>query len=75
MVAWMLVLAFILRLGLGVGLSQALPVFGYDEEVPNAGYIFYDAYHRDRQAWQLAQSGDPCGQPLERPIPWTSMVD
>lgn len=58
MVAWMLVLAFILRLGLGVGLSQALPVFGYDEEVPNAGYIFYDAYHRDRQAWQLAQSGE-----------------
>ncbi len=54
--AWMMVLAFVLRLFIGVGLSQALPVYGDDEVVQNAGYLFYDAYHRDQQAWQLAVS-------------------
>lgn len=56
--AWMMVLAFSLRLALGVGLSLALPVYGYDTPTQNAGYIFLDAFQRDRQAWQLATSGE-----------------
>lgn len=56
--AWMMALAFILRLVIGVGLSLALPVYGYDTPTQNAGYIFLDAYQRDQQAWQLADSGD-----------------
>lgn len=55
--AWMIGLAFGLRLLLGVGLSLALPVFGYDTPTQNAGYIFLDAFQRDQQAWDLAQSG------------------
>lgn len=59
MLAWMIGLAFCLRLGLGIGLSLALPVFGHDNEVSKAGYIFFDAYTRDQQAWALAESGRP----------------
>lgn len=55
----MIALAFLLRLGIGMGLSLALPVIGYDEPSQNAGYLFYDAYRRDSQAWQLAQSDEP----------------
>lgn len=55
--AWMMGLAFALRLILGIGLSLALPVYGYDTPTQNAGYIFFDAYQRDLQAWDLAQDG------------------
>jgi 4-amino-4-deoxy-L-arabinose transferase-like glycosyltransferase len=51
--------AFGLRLVIGVALSLLLPVIGYDEPAPNAGYIFRDALQRDTQAWQLAVSGAP----------------
>lgn len=57
--AWMVALAFALRLGLGIGLSLALPVWGYDEPEQKAGYLFQDAYERDRRAWELAHSGQP----------------
>lgn len=56
---WMLLAAFVLRLAAGVALQTLLPVVGYDEEVQNAGYVFFDAYQRDGQAWQLAASGQP----------------
>ncbi len=58
MLAWMMGTAFLLRLAVGVGISLALPVFGYDTPTQNAGYLFLDAYQRDQQAWQLANSGD-----------------
>jgi len=51
--------AFLLRLVIGIGLSLLLPVVGYDTDTQNAGYIFFDAYQRDTQAWDLAQSGAP----------------
>lgn len=55
--AWILALAFLLRLGLGVGASVFLPIVGYaDSEPQKAGYLFYDAFRRDTQAWDLAQS-------------------
>jgi hypothetical protein len=53
-------LAFALRLGIGVALTLLLPVVGYpDNEVHQAGYIFHDANIRDQQAWELASSEDP----------------
>lgn len=56
---WMALTAFLVRLVLGVALGLLLPVIGYDTEPQNAGYIFFDAFQRDTQAWQLAQSGAP----------------
>lgn len=57
--AWMIVVAFFLRLSCGAGLSLVLPGHGYDTDQQNAGYLFYDAYQRDLQAWELSQSDTP----------------
>ena len=57
--AWMVALAFFLRLFMGIGLSQTLPSWGYTEPEQQAGYLFKDAYHRDTQAWDLARSDRP----------------
>ncbi|NMB87025.1 MAG: hypothetical protein GYA17_01620 [Chloroflexi bacterium] len=59
MLAWLVALAFVLRLGGGIAFSLALPVYGYDEEVQKAGYLYYDAYMRDGDAWELASSDEP----------------
>ena len=56
-VGLMLLLAVILRLGLGMTFSYILPAYGNDTEVQHAGYIFRDAYNRDSQAWEMASSG------------------
>jgi 4-amino-4-deoxy-L-arabinose transferase-like glycosyltransferase len=54
------IFAFLLRLGLGVTASMLLPQVGYVKSKPQqAGYLFLDAYSRDSQAWDLAQSGKP----------------
>jgi len=52
----MLLLAFLLRLGLGVALTYLLPAYGTGSRLQNAGYVFADAYVRDHQAWALARS-------------------
>lgn len=49
-------LAFALRLIFGIGLSMALPVFGYAEPCQQAGYVFKDACRRDQEAFLLGQS-------------------
>ncbi len=49
--------AFFLRLVVGAGYAVLLPRIGYESETQQAGYVFTDAYRRDGQAWQLAQSG------------------
>src|SRR5215212_8714892 len=54
-----IVLAFFLRLGVGVTLHLALPVYGYNDEDDRAGYVFTDAHNRDNQAWSLATSDHP----------------
>ena len=56
---WLLLLAFGLRLGLGVSLSFILPASGYETEVQQAGYNSVDAYNRDLQSWELAGSERP----------------
>ena len=59
LLAWLVALAFLLRLFTGIGLSMALPVWGYAEKEQQAGYLFKDAYYRDTKAWDLAQSEQP----------------
>jgi hypothetical protein len=52
--------AFLLRLIAGVAMSGLLPQLGYpDNEVHQAGYVFYDAFRRDVQARDLAASDAP----------------
>ncbi|MFN3741770.1 MAG: hypothetical protein ACK4VW_03735 [Anaerolineales bacterium] len=51
--------SLLIRLALGLGLYLGLSLYGYPNEQERAGYIFTDAYNRDRQAWELAQSGRP----------------
>jgi hypothetical protein len=60
--AWMMFLAFILRVGYGVFLAWGLPQYGYDEPPQIAGYVFEDAYRRDRNAWMLSRSDQPLSQ-------------
>lgn len=62
LLAWMLALAFFLRLITGIGLSLALPHWGYAEPEQQAGYLFKDANYRDEEAWKLAVSGRPLGE-------------
>ncbi|HMB24942.1 MAG TPA: hypothetical protein VKP08_18990, partial [Anaerolineales bacterium] len=57
--AWIIVLAFLLRFGVGVALHLGLPIYGYAEEDDRAGYVFTDAHRRDDQAWKLATSEYP----------------
>ena len=52
-------LAFSLRLIIGILLFSLLPSYGYDEPYNNAGYLYLDAYQRDTDAWDLAQSTAP----------------
>jgi len=55
---WLTLAAFFSRLFIGVFLMCALPVWGYDTEQQNAGYLFQDAFMRDTASWQVADSGE-----------------
>ena len=57
--AWMLLLAFGLRVATGALLQAALPLHGNGSKPELNGYLFYDAYARDQAAWTLAQSDQP----------------
>ena len=60
MLAWMVTLAFGLRFIGGVTTYLTLPVLGYvDDEEQSAGFTYTDAYRRDAQAWELADSDRP----------------
>jgi hypothetical protein len=55
-----LILAVAIRLLVGVGLFTALPRFGYPDSKPHStGYIYQDAYERDKDAWRFAISDAP----------------
>ncbi|MBC7878086.1 MAG: hypothetical protein H7Y59_13030 [Anaerolineales bacterium] len=57
---WMVALAFALRFAGGVITYLALPVYGYvEDEEQSAGFTYTDAYRRDGQAWDLANSEQP----------------
>ena len=51
LVGWIMVIAFLLRLMLGVGFSTWLSQYGYDTPQQNNGYLFRDAYERDQESW------------------------
>lgn len=56
-------LSVLLRLGVGLLLARALPVYGYPDSEPHqAGYFYLDAWLRDGDAWDLAVSEAPLGQ-------------
>jgi hypothetical protein len=57
--AALLIVAFALRLVLGVAMSLGLQYFGYDEVVQRSGYVYADAFSRDQDAWKLATSDKP----------------
>lgn len=58
--AWIIALAFALRLAGGVAAYTLLPVYGYpDSKDGQAGYTYTDAHKRDEQAWKLATSDKP----------------
>jgi peptidoglycan/LPS O-acetylase OafA/YrhL len=63
---WMMLLALVLRLGMGIFFSYVLPVYGNDNEVHHGGYIYRDAFTYDSQAWGLAASGDPLWKAFDR---------
>ena len=43
-----------------------LPVYGDNNEVHHGGYIYRDAFTYDKQAWDLAASGDPLWKAFDR---------
>ena len=57
--AWIVGLAFVLRLAGGVATYLLLPIYGYSDADDQAGYVFTDAHRRDDQAWELARSERP----------------
>ncbi|MBN2386577.1 MAG: hypothetical protein JXB85_06115 [Anaerolineales bacterium] len=61
-----LAIGLLLRLGTGVALLVLLPDYGYDTETQNAGYVFFDAFRRDGQAWELAQTEEPLWRAMEK---------
>lgn len=64
-----LLVAFTLRVGLGVFIYAVLPGAGYaDSAVQSAGYVYSDAYERDRAAIQLVQSGGSILSPLIKQV-------
>ncbi len=46
--------AFLVRLAVGIGLYLALPDYGYDTDVQNAGYLYSDAFVRDQGSYARA---------------------
>src|SRR5689334_17708266 len=56
---FIIALAFLLRLAVGVTLHLALPFYGHSDKDDRAGYVFTDAHNRDDQAWSLATSQLP----------------
>ncbi len=66
MLAWMTMLALVLRLAVGVAVYLVLPVDGYNVPDDKAGFVFTDAHRRDDQAWELASSGKPLWYAFDR---------
>ncbi|MBN1306122.1 MAG: glycosyltransferase family 39 protein [Anaerolineales bacterium] len=53
-------IALLLRFFTAVAFYVYLPVYGYaDSEQQQAGYVYFDSFRRDTQAWELAHSGTP----------------
>jgi hypothetical protein len=58
--AWIMLAAFILRLGVSLVLSWALPAYGYPgNQAQQMGYYYIDGQRRDSAAIALARSDEP----------------
>ena len=57
--SYVIVLAFLLRLAVGVALYWGLPIYGHADADDRFGYVFSDAHTRASQAWRLAESERP----------------
>jgi hypothetical protein len=62
----MLILAGILRLGLGIAFSYILPMYGNNTFINQAGYAVRDSYSYDTEAWKLASSGESIWKAFDR---------
>lgn len=54
-----MIVAIMLRFAVGISLTYALPIFGYDNRHQQTGFYFPDAFMRDREALKLADSDKP----------------
>lgn len=60
--SWLLfavLLAFLLRVSISSALDWALPRYGNPSPGSKAGYLYYDAWKRDTDAWDRARSDQP----------------
>jgi hypothetical protein len=57
--AWIIALAFLVRIAAGIALTTLLPVIGSGSDQQQAGYVFTDSWRRDNDAWALARSEVP----------------
>lgn len=67
---WLVTCALVglgMRAAVAVGLERGLPLFGYDEKVQRAGYVYFDAYKRDTDAWAVSRSDRPLWLELAEP--------
>jgi hypothetical protein len=48
-----------LRLAVGVTLMKVLPVAGYPTDPQRAGYVYWDSFKRDTDAWNISRMPDP----------------
>jgi 4-amino-4-deoxy-L-arabinose transferase-like glycosyltransferase len=65
--SYLIVIAFLFRIALGVGSYFYLPHSGHADSQPQqAGYLFFDAFRRDSQAWDLAQSAKPLDKAFDQ---------
>ena len=55
----LIIISAVLRLILGVFWYLGMPEWGYENEVQQGGYVMRDAYERDTDAWEMAQSDQP----------------
>jgi hypothetical protein len=65
--AIIITIAFAARLIGGVALNNLLPVFGNPNNEQKSGYVFYDAFKRDTEAWSLAHSSAPIWSAVGNP--------
>ena len=54
-----MLVALSLRLAVGVTLMRVLPVAGYPTDPQRAGYVYWDAFKRDTDAWNISRMPDP----------------
>ena len=62
------IVAIVIRILVGLILVRALPVYGYDQNAQKAGYVYFDAYKRDRDALALARSDLPLATSFTEPL-------